>query len=130
MTMINEMFKVAVKNKFRFNFKGIINTEDLFDLSLESLDLIFKTLNSQLKQTKEESLLEVKTLQDQELETKIAIVKFIFQEKMEEEKSRLDAKLNKEKRQRLMAALANKQDKDLLNKTSEEIQQMIDELEG
>jgi len=130
MTMQNvNIFEVANSKKFRFNFKGLISTEDLFDLSVKDLDSIFKTLNSQLKQTREESLLEVKSTEDQILDMKINIVKHIFNLKQEEEAKRIKAKENKEKRQKLMEILANKEDQDLLNKPKEDIQKMLDELE-
>jgi len=129
MTMQNvNIFEVANSKKFRFNFKGLISTEDLFDLSVKDLDSIFKTLNSQLKQTREESLLEVKSTEDQILDIKINIVKHIFNLKQEEEAKRIKAKENKEKKQKLMEILANKEDQDLLNKSKEDIQKMLDEL--
>ena len=129
MTMQNvNIFEVANSKKFRFNFKGLISTEDLFDLSVKDLDSIFKTLNSQLKQTREESLLEVKSTEDQILDIKIEIVKHIFNLKQEEEAKRIKAKENKEKKQKLMEILANKEDQDLLNKSKEDIQKMLDEL--
>jgi len=130
MTMQNvNIFEVANSKKFRFNFKGLISTEDLFDLSVKDLDSIFKTLNSQLKQTREESLLEVKSTEDQILDIKINIVKHIFNLKQEEETKRIKAKENKEKKQKLMEILANKEDQDLLNKSKEDIQKMLNELE-
>ena len=130
MTMQNvNMFEVATRNQFRFAFKGMLNVEDLWQLSPRDLDTIFKTLNSQLRQIKEESLLETKSMEDQILDVKIQIVKHIFNIKQEEEKLRVEAKQNKEKKQKLMEILASKQDQDLLNKSSEDIQKMIDELE-
>jgi len=129
MTMQNvNMFEVATRNQFRFAFKGMISVEDLWQLSPRDLDTIFKSLNSELKKVKEESLLETKSMEDQILDVKIQIVKHIFNIKQEEEQLRLKAKENKEKKQRLMEILANKQDQDLLNKSSEDIQKMIDEL--
>ena len=122
------MFEIAICNKFRFPFRGLISIEDLYDLSVTNLDSIFKTLNSQLKQSKEESLLEVKTQQDQELDIKINIVKHIFNVKQEEEQLRLMERENKEKKQMLMRVLKSKQDQDLLDKSAEDIQKMIDEL--
>ena len=131
MTMQNvNMFELAVKMKFRFPFKGLINSEDLFDLSVKDLDSIFKTINSELKKVKEESLLEVKSTEDQILDTKIEIVKYIFNVKQEEEQKRLKAKELKDKKQRLMEILASKEDQDLLGKSTEEIKKMINELEG
>jgi len=55
------MFEKAARLKLRFNFKGILSVEDLWDLSLESLDLIYKNLSAEAKKSKEVSLLEIKT---------------------------------------------------------------------
>ena len=62
------IFEYAVRNKVRFPFKGMISVEDLWDLSLTNLDSIYKTLNKQIKQNDEESLLSTKTNIDTELE--------------------------------------------------------------
>jgi len=129
MTQNVNFFEMAVKTKMRFPYKGSISVEDLYDLEIKELDLIFKTLNSQLKQIKEESLLETKSMEDQILDVKIQIVKHIFNIKQEEEAKRIKAKENKEKKQRLMEILANKEDQDLLNKSKEDIQKMLNELE-
>ena len=129
MTQNVNIFEIATRNQFRFAFKGMINSEDLWQLSPRDLDTIFKTLNSQLRQIKEESLLETKSMEDQILDVKIQIVKHIFNIKQEEEKLRVEAKQNKEKKQKLMEILASKQDQDLLDKSAEDIQKMIDELE-
>jgi len=122
-------FELAIRGKFRFPFRGMVSVEDLYDLSVENLDLIFKTLNSQLKKVKEESLLTTKSKEDKELDTQIEIVKYIFGVKLEEANARLKAKENKEKRQKLMEILKSKQDQSLLNKTEEEIEAMLKELD-
>ena len=79
------MFEFAARNKLRFPFRGMVSTEDLFDLSVENLDSIFKTLNSQVKQANEESLLVTKTPEDETLTTMIEIVKYTVRVKLEEE---------------------------------------------
>ena len=122
------MFEMATRNQFRFSFKGMINVEDLWQLSPRDLDTIFKSLNSELKKVKEESLLETKSVEDQILDVKIEIVKYIFNVKQEEEQLRLMERENKEKKQMLMRVLKSKQDQDLLDKSAEDIQKMIDEL--
>ena len=131
MTMTNEkMFEVAIRNKMRFPFKGMISVEDLWGCSVTNLDSIFKTLNSQLKEIKEESLLQIKTQQDQELDIKIAIIKYIVQVKLEEENLRLQAKDRKEKKQKLMEILSKKQDANLENMSEDEIKKMLNELDS
>lgn len=123
-----KMFEKAVRGKMRFPYKGVVSAEDLFDLSLENLDSVFKVLNSQLKQVKEESLLTTKSSQDEELETKIEIVKYVVKLKQSEATARLQAKEKREQKQKIMEILSNKQDAALLNKTPEELQKMLDEL--
>jgi tryptophanase len=127
-TNIDNMFEVAIKSKFRFPFKGSISTEDLWDLTVDDLDIIFKSLNSQMKQVKEESLLDTRTKQDEEIMSKIEIVKHIVATKLEERAFRLKAKEQKEKKQKIMEIMSNKQDADLQNKSIEELSKMLDEL--
>lgn len=131
MTNVNDVniFEVAVRSKFRFPFKGMISVEDLFDLNVRDLDAVFKVLNSQLKQVNEESLLDVKTKQDEELDTKIAIVKHIVKVKQEEESLRLKAKEQREKKQKIMEILASKQESNLKNMSEEELTKMLNELD-
>ena len=124
------MFEVATREKFRFPFRGMVSVEDLWDLSVGNLDLIFKTLNAELKQAKEESLLDTKTQKDTELDIKINIIKHIVNIKLAEEEDRKNAKDKKEKKQRLMEILASKENEELETKSREEIQKMIEELNG
>lgn len=130
--MLNEknMFEVATRSKFRFPFKGMINVEDLWDLLVKDLDSVFKVLNSQLKQVKEESLLEIKTKEDKELDLKIEIVRYIVRTKLEEENLRLKAKEQKEKKQKIMEILSAKEDQDLHNKSKDELTKMLSELDS
>jgi hypothetical protein len=127
--MSNEnMFEVAVRNKYRFPFRGLISVEDLWDLDVSSLDSIFKTLNSQLKKAKEESLLETRSKQDEEIDTKIAIIKYIVGVKIEEKNTRLKAKARREKKQKIMEIISAKQDADLQNKSVDELSKMLNDL--
>jgi len=129
MTNTTNIFEVATRNGFRFQFKGMISVEDLWLLNVRDLDSVFKVLNSQLKQVNEESLLDIKTKQDQELDTKIEIVKYIVKVKQEEENMRLQAKEQKEKKQKIMEILATKQESNLQNMSEDELKKMLSELE-
>lgn len=128
--MNEKMFETAVRTKMRFPFKGVVSVEDLWDLSVENLDSVYKTLNSELKKATEESLLNTKTKQDKELETKIEIIKYIVKVKQEEELLRLKAKERKEQRQKILEIMAMKQDESLQNKSIEELTAMLNELDS
>jgi len=125
---MEKMFEIATRSKMRFPFKGLISVEDLWDLNVESLDSVFKILNSQVKQANEESLLEVKTKQDTELEIKIEIIKYIVKLKVQEEALKLAAKEAKELEQKILEILSEKQDERLKNKTVDELKAMLNEL--
>jgi len=129
--MSNEkMFELAVRTKMRFPFKGLVSVEDLWDLSVRNLDSIFKSLNSQLKQVKEESLLDTKTKQDEEIDIKIGIIKYIVAVKLEEENIRLRAKEQKEKKQKIMEIISDRQDDNLKNMPMNELENMLKELDN
>lgn len=124
MTTTN-IFEAATKEKYRFPFKGMISVEDLWDLKLQDLDSVFKSLNKQKKQNDEESLLRVKTAEDQELDNKIQIVKYIVKFKQEEIEERLQAKDKKEYNQKLLELIERKQNEELAGKSIEELQAML-----
>ena len=125
----NEMFVTATRNKFRFPFRGQISVEDLWDLSVENLDSVYKTLNSQVKKAKEESLLNTKSREDEIIEMQIEIVKYIVSVKQDEAAKKVAAKERKARKQRILEVLAAKEDADLQNKSPEELQAMLSELD-
>lgn len=125
---MEKMFEYATRNKVRFPFKGLISVEDLWDLTLANLDSIYKTLNKQVRQSEEESLLNTKTTVDKELDVQIAIVKHIVVVKLAEQEAREKASAKKAQKQKIMAIIASKQDEALQNSSVEDLQKMLDEL--
>lgn len=128
METTTNIFEIATKGKFRFTFKGVISTEDLWDLSVKELDSIFKGLNTKLKEVNEESLLQTKTIADKELEVKVEIIRYIVKVKLEEQEAKTKAKEMKEQREKIKEVLAKKQDQSLENKTQEELIAMLEEM--
>lgn len=123
------LFESATRSKMRFPFKGMISVEDLWDLSLTNLDSVFKTLNAEVKKSEEESLLNTKSKEDEEISNKIEIVKYIVSVKLDEKKKREDAKKNAEMRQRLLEIKAKRQDAALENMSDEDLDKALAELE-
>ena len=122
---LTNIFEAATRYKYRFPFKGMISVEDLWDLKLQDLDSVFKLLNKEKKQSDEESLLQVKSEADQELENKIQIVKYIVKFKQEEIEERLQAKDKKEYNQKLLELIERKQNEELAGKSIKELQAML-----
>lgn len=124
-----KMFETAVRNKMRFPYKGQISVEDLWDLDVNALDGVFKTLNSKFKVSQEESLLRTRSKESEELMVQIEIVKYIVSVKLAEAEARKNAETNRAKRQQILGILADKQESDLKNKSPEELQAMLAALE-
>lgn len=123
------IFMIATRNKYRYPYKGLISTEDLWDLSPQDLDSIFKSLNSQLKALGEESLLvEVEDKGAAVLRNKIEIIKHILRAKLETKARNEQAAANAAKRQRIMEVIASKEDAALRDMSVEDLTKMLDEL--
>ena len=124
------MFSYAVLflNLQSRNYLRLFKLIDLWDLSLTNLDSVFKTLNSEVKKSEEESLLNTKSKEDEEISNKIEIVKYIVSVKLDEKKKREDAKKNAEMRQRLLEIKAKRQDAALENMSDEDLDKALAEL--
>jgi hypothetical protein len=119
------MFEKASRLKLRFEYRGISAVEDLWDLSVQALDAIYKALNAKVRLQKEESLLEAPTQADEILALKVAIVKHIVEVKLAEQKVREDATLKAKQKEKLLGILAEKQDEELRNMTPDQIKEML-----
>lgn len=62
--MEKNLFEIATRYRYRFNYKGVMTVEDLWSLRVEDLDAIFKMLNRQKKTADEDSLLATKSAED------------------------------------------------------------------
>lgn len=121
------LFEVATRANYQFPFRGMINVIDLWDLSLTNLDSVFKALNAEAKKHEEESLLNAKSKEDEEISNKIRIIKYIVSVKLAEKKAREDAKKNAEMKQRLLEIKAKRQDAALENMSDEELDKALAE---
>lgn len=123
------LFEFATRNKLRFTFRGLISVEDLWDLSLEQLDQIYRDLKSQVKDNEEGGLLNKATQTNEMFDKAIKIVEHIFKVKQEEAEARKLAAAKRAEKQKLLAILANKKEAELEGKSVEELEKMIAELE-
>lgn len=123
------IFEYASRYKFRYPYKGLITTEDLWDLAPAQLDIIFKALNKDVKVVQEESLLDKVANADKEVLMKIEIVKHIFNVKAAEQQAAKDAVAKAAKKQMIMGVLARKRETAIENMSEEDLQKMLAELE-
>lgn len=128
--MMKEMniFEYATREALRFPYKGMQSVEDLWKLSLTEIDSIYKTLNKQIKQSEEESLLDEKNDVDEVLEVQIAIIKHIVKVKKEEKVAKEKASAKKAQKQKIMSIIATKENEALQNSSIDDLKKMLDEL--
>lgn len=125
------MYRKAASLKLRFQSdRGQLTTEDLFDLTVNQLDKIYKHYNKQVKESEEDSLLTVRKSSDSELQLRIDIVKDVVVDKVAQaDKAKLRA-ANRLRKNQLMDLIARKQDEALGEKSVEELMKELGELEG
>lgn len=126
------LFEMASQMKFRYPFKGMISTEDLWDLKLSELDTVYKTLNKELKALDGDSLIASKSADDgvkaNELKNKIELVKYIFNSKQQAADLARMAADRVAKKQRILEVLAQKQNDALQNMSEDDLKKMLDDL--
>lgn len=122
---MSDLFKVATKKKYRFSYKGQVTVEDLWDLSVEELDKIYKNLKSLQKNASEESLLQTVTKENKELNNKIEIIKTIVTDKLAAKDRAMKAASQRAQNQRILEIMADKQDAALKEKSIEELENML-----
>jgi hypothetical protein len=132
MTNNTIIFEMATQFKYRYPYKGMITTEDLWDLSLSQLDTVYKSLAKELKTTEEDSLLVTTSVNDavkaNELKSKIEVVKYIFHAKQQAAELNRMAAANAAEKQRIMGVLADMEDNALRNMSKEELLKRLSEL--
>jgi hypothetical protein len=126
------LFEMASQMKFRYPYKGMITTEDLWDLSPAQLDIVYKNLTKELKTIDGDSLIASKSADEgvkaNELKNKIEIVKYIFHGKEQAAELHRMVAESAAKKQRILDVLARKQDNALENMSEDELKKMLDEL--
>lgn len=120
------LFEKAAKQKLRFNStKGQLTVEDLFDLSLTSLDNIAKAVNRKLKDEVEESFIKKKSTASTELELQLDILKYIIEYKTNVEEANKKRAETIANNSRIEEIIARKKSQQLEDLSVEELQAML-----
>lgn len=126
-------FEFAAKNKLRFpTCRGDITLEQLYDVPLRSrddfnLNVIAKTVKKSLGTASEENFVdeEKKTPAQAKLEVAFTLVKYVIDSKLEDEATAAKKAENKVKKEKLLTALAEKQDGKLSAMSETELKKQI-----
>lgn len=120
--MSEKLFIKATRKKYRFDSsKGQLTTEDLWDLSLESLDRIAVTLDDKIQKAGRKSFINKTTSTLTEDTAKLDILKYVIETKQEDAARRMENQARAKERQFLEDLLKNKQMETLSAMSEKEI---------
>lgn len=121
-----ENYKEASKLKLRFQTeKGVLSTEQLWDLSIPQLDELAIRLESEYKDSGKKSFIVKRTEKDKIAKLKFDISLDVLNSKVEEEASALEAKENKAHNEKIISLIAEKKDESLKGKSIKELEKML-----
>jgi hypothetical protein len=124
------MFEKATRIKLRFNYRGKLSVEDLWDLSLEDLDKMYGLLRGEQKAANNDSLLKTATKETTLLNLRVDLVKHVVETKLAEKNARKARAVIKLQKEKIAAIIEKKQDEGLENMSVEELQKAMDELKA
>ncbi|MCF8356989.1 MAG: hypothetical protein K9H48_21295 [Melioribacteraceae bacterium] len=128
MENVEKLFVSATRNKYRFNFKGVQTTEDLWDFSQNELNTLYGELNKKYKEISDSgSLIQEETPETKVLQEKMDIIKYVFDVKKQEAKERENELYKARMRQRILDIKHRKQDEDLEGKSEKELDELYEQ---
>lgn len=120
------MYKEALQKKLRFKTnKGMISTEDLFDLSLQNLDTLARMLDKKISEAPKKSFIEELPVEENDDELRFSIVKDVINIKLKARKDNINRAQIDARNKRIAELIAKKEDEALENKSIEELRAMI-----
>lgn len=125
------VFEKASRQKLRFaSARGDLTVEDLWDLPLTSrngfdLNVVAQKANAEVKASGEESFVGESTPASATAVLKLDVVKSVIATKIAERDAEVARKDKRQKRERLLELLANKEDAALQELTPDQIREQI-----
>ena len=127
---MTDIWLEALQKGLRFEFKGLISTEDLFDLDMSSLDIIYQKLSKELREISGDSLLyNEKADEIAWVQLKLDVVKHVFDIKKAEAEALRQKIANIEEKQRIMHIINEKENAELANLSIDELKEKLNDLE-
>ena len=121
-----ENFKTATQKKLRFQTsKGLLSTEQLWDLSIEDLDTLAVSLEAEHKESGKKSFLVKSNLKDKTAKLKFDVVLDVLNTKVDEIEAAKEAAEIKEHNKKIINLIAEKQDESLKGKSIKQLEAML-----
>lgn len=121
-----ENYKLASQQRLRFQTnKGLLSTEQLWDLSLEDLDALAVSLETEHKQSGKKSFLIKTSEKDKTAKLRFDIALDVLNTKVEEMNALAVAKEVREHNKKILNLISEKQDESLKGKSIKQLEGML-----
>lgn len=121
-----ENFKLASQQKLRFQTnRGLLSTEQIWDLSLTDLDALAVSLEDEHKQSGKKSFLVKTSVKDKTTKLRFDVVLDILNTKVEEMQAATEAAEIKEHNKKIITLISEKQDESLKGKSVKQLEAML-----
>lgn len=123
------MFEKATRLKLRFKVaNGLISVEDLWDLNLNTLDVLARGINKELQES-EVSFIGKSSDKENKLKLQFDVVKRVIDVKLEEREQAKELREKAQRKQQLLNALADKQEESLRSMSKEDLLKELESLD-
>jgi len=121
-----ENYKLATRQKLRFQTnKGLLSTEQLWDLSLEELDALAVSLETEHAQSAKRSFLTRTSVKDKIAKLRFDVVLDVLNTKAAEQEKASEEREVREHNKKIIALIAEKQDESLKGKSIKQLEAML-----
>ena len=121
-----ENFKLATQQKLRVQTnKGLLSTEQLWDLSLDELDELAVSLETEHKQSGKKSFIVKTSVKDKTAKLRFDVVLDVLNTKVEEANAAAEALEIKQHNEKIIGLIADKQDESLKGKSIKQLEGML-----
>jgi hypothetical protein len=119
-------FKQASREKLRFNTtKGLLSTEQLWDLSINDLDSLAVSLEEEHKASGKKSFVVKRTTKDKTAKLRFDVVLDVLQSKVEESEAASNAAEIKAHNEKILRLIQDKKEGELEGKSIAELEKML-----
>jgi len=121
-----ENFKLASQQKLRFQTnKGLLSTEQLWDLSVNELDELAVALETEHKQSGKRSFIVKSSPKDKTAKLRFDLVLDVLNTKVEEAQAATEAAEIREHNKKIITLISEKQDESLKGKSIKQLEGML-----
>jgi hypothetical protein len=120
------MFEKATKMKLRFDYKGKLSVEDVWDLNENELDFLYGVLNEKIEKSERKSL-KGTPRKNAVNELRMNIVEHIYRSKVADREASEMAQAKKVRKQKILEIIENKKDAALQDMAIDDLKKLLEE---